>query len=104
MAVSRRVARLIIWTIGGCALVLAAAVSLAQGSGPVDWDLQNVHLPHMPHIPQSIPDSLQHLNALQDRMGHDLHDLGQSMGIDPYLHAAAEAAYGRAQVFALTPD
>ena len=97
MGFTRRVARIIIW-VGGTALILAAAVSLAQGSSPTEWDLQ--HVVHLPEAVAHLPEDLSHL---QDRIGQDIHAAADA--IDPYWHAAADAVdpYWHAAVDAADP-
>ena len=93
MGFTRRVARAIVW-VGGTVLILAAAMSLAQGSSPTDWDLHNV-VHHLPDANQ--------LSQLQDRIGQDLHAAADA--VDPYWHAAADAMdpYWHAAVDAVDP-
>ena len=78
MAFTRRTSRVIVLT-GGAGLLLAAMWSLAQGSSPTDWDLV--------HGVQALPGHLGHLRA-------DLHAAADAAAeaVDPYWHAAADAA------------
>jgi hypothetical protein len=97
MVISRRVARVVVW-VGLAALLLAAAVSLAQGSSPTDFDLQPVYNTVANHLPDA-----NQLSQLQDRIGQDLHAAADA--VDPYWHAAADAVdpYWHAAVDAADP-